>query len=80
MMHLFMNKRSTYQIANWHHQRIKCRSFSEAVVWRCSVKIVFLKFLQVSQESTCVRVSYNKFAWQGLATLSETDLSTDFFM
>ena len=31
---------------------------SEAVVWRCSVKKVFLKVSQNSQENTCVRVSF----------------------
>ena len=31
---------------------------AEAVVRRCSVKKVFLKFLQKSQENTCVRVSF----------------------
>ena len=32
---------------------------SEAVAWRCSVKRVFLEFLQNSQENTCVRVSFS---------------------
>ena len=32
----------------------------EAVVRRCSSKYVFLKISQVSQERTCVRVSFNK--------------------
>ena len=31
---------------------------TEAVVQRCSVKKVFLKFLQNSQENTCARVSF----------------------
>ena len=31
---------------------------TEAVVRRCSVKKVFLKFLQNSQENTCARVSF----------------------
>ena len=30
----------------------------KAVVRRCSIKKVFLKFLQNSQENTCVRVSF----------------------
>ena len=36
----------------------KSRVLSEAVVQRCSVKKVFLKILQNSQENTCDRVSY----------------------
>ena len=36
---------------------------SEAVVWRCSVKKVLLKFWQNSQENTCGAVSFfNKVA------------------
>ena len=31
---------------------------TEAVVWRCSVKKVFLEISQDSQESTCARVSF----------------------
>ena len=31
---------------------------AEAVVWRCSVEKVFLKILQISQESNCARVSF----------------------
>ena len=34
------------------------RHVSEAVVQSCSVKKVFLKFLQKSQENTCARVSF----------------------
>ena len=30
----------------------------EAVAWRCSIKMVFLKISQNSQENTCVRVSF----------------------
>ena len=40
---------------------MKCRNFSissEAVVRSCSVKKVFLKMLQNSQENTCARVSF----------------------
>ena len=33
-------------------------SYREAVDWRCSVKNVFLKILQNSQENTCVEVSF----------------------
>ena len=32
--------------------------FTEAVVWRCSVKKVFLGISQNSQENTCARVSF----------------------
>ena len=31
---------------------------AEGVIWRCSVKKVFLEILQNSQENTCVRVSF----------------------
>ena len=31
---------------------------SQAVVWRCSVKKVFLELSQNSQESTCARASF----------------------
>ena len=34
------------------------RSFSEAVIQRCSVKIVFIEISQNSQENTCARVSF----------------------
>ena len=33
-----------------------------AVIWRCSVKMVFLKISQNSQKNTCVKVSCNKVA------------------
>ena len=32
--------------------------FSEAVVWRCSVKKVFIKLSQISQKNTCARISF----------------------
>ena len=32
----------------------------EAVSWKCSVKKMFLKISQNSQEITCARVSYKK--------------------
>ena len=32
--------------------------FTKAVVWRCSLKKVFLKISQNSQENTCVRVYF----------------------
>ena len=31
---------------------------AEGVIWRCSVKKVFLEILQNSRESTCARVSF----------------------
>ena len=31
---------------------------TEAVIWSCSVKKVFLEFSQNSQENTCARVSF----------------------
>ena len=33
---------------------------SEAVVWRCSVKKVFLEIWQNAKENTCARVSFFK--------------------
>ena len=33
---------------------------SEVVTWSCSVKKMFLKISQHSQENTCVEVSFNK--------------------
>ena len=33
-------------------------TITEAVVWRCSVKKVFLEISQNSQENTCARVSF----------------------
>ena len=47
-----------------------CFEFAETVVWRCSVKKVFLEILQNSQESTCATCrppAYNfikKRLWQ----------------
>ena len=38
----------------------------EAVAQSCSVKKVFLDILQNSQENTCTRVTFNKFAGPGL--------------
>ena len=38
----------------------KVTAHTEAVAQRCFVKMVFLKFSQNSQESNCVRVSFNK--------------------
>ena len=35
-----------------------CSTITEAVVWRCSVKKVFLEISQNSQENTCARVSF----------------------
>ena len=31
---------------------------AEAVVWKCSVKKVFIEMSQISQESTCAGVSF----------------------
>ena len=39
--------------SNWH----AFEQNAEAVVWRCSVKKLFLEFSQNSQENTCARVS-----------------------
>ena len=42
----------------------------EAIIQSCTVKKVFLEILQISQESTCARVSFfNKFASLRPATL-----------
>ena len=40
--------------------------YSEATIWRCSVKKVFLEISQKSQESTSARVFFNKVAALGL--------------
>ena len=41
-----------------------------AVVWRCSIRKVFLKISQNSQQNTCARVSFlNKVAGPRPATL-----------
>ena len=45
----------------------------EAVVWRCSVKKVFLEISQNSQENTCVRVSF-LIKLQALGLLHKTPL------
>ena len=42
---------------------------TEAVVQRCSVKKVFLKISQNSQENTCARVSFLKILWNFLEHL-----------
>ena len=43
----------------WVFQKKRLNPLSaEAVVWRCSIKKVFLKILQNSQENTCARVSF----------------------
>ena len=50
------------QIINLPKEMLPCNSLFlfhiEAVVQKCSVKKVFLKLLQNSQENTCVRVSF----------------------
>ena len=38
-------------ISNFEH-------ITEAIVWRCSVKNMFLKILQYSQQNTCIGVSF----------------------
>ena len=42
---------------------------SEAVARNCSVKMVFLKISQVSQENTCVKVSFFKKKLQASSIL-----------
>ena len=43
-------------IVAWNRQNVS--NYAEAVAQRCSVKKVFLKIFQNSQESTCARVSF----------------------
>ena len=52
--------------------------YAEAVVQKCSIKKVFLKFLQNSQENTCARVSL----WQscGPAALWKRDSGAGVFL
>ena len=51
------------------------RFYSEAVIWWCSVKKVFLKLSQNSLEKTCVRVSFfNKVAGPRPVTLLKKKL------
>ena len=58
--------------ANWKRQVLRAWN-TEAVVWRCSVKKLFLKISQNSQENTCARVSFNEVASLRPATsLKET--------
>ena len=52
--------------------------FPKALDWRCSVKTVFLTFLQNSQEHTCAGV--NEVACQEPVTLLKRDFSTDVFL
>ena len=42
----------------YHPEFLLKRRLSEAVVWRCSVKKVFLAISQNSQENACARVSF----------------------
>ena len=36
----------------------KIRAFGDGVIWRCTVKKLFLEIVQTSQENTCARVSF----------------------
>ena len=36
----------------------KIRAFGDRVIWRCTVKKLFLEIVQTSQENTCARVSF----------------------
>ena len=42
--------------------RTRCSEATEAAVRRCSLKLVFLKVSQCSQENTCVGIFFNKVA------------------
>ena len=44
---------------SWKHQKTS----TEAVVWSCSVKKVFFKISQNSQENNCVSLFFNKTAY-----------------
>ena len=60
---LFMNPLNTLKFINSKETFTALLFFnmkdSEAVPWRCSVKKVFLKILQNSQENICARVSFS---------------------
>ena len=73
-----MDERLTYHITNLATSQNSIQSFPKSLVWRCSVKTVFLKFLQNSQKYTSVGV--NKVAFQEPINLLRRDFSTDLFL
>ena len=59
---------------------LKIKNFAESVVWRYSVKKVFLEISQNSQESNCARVSFfNKVAGPRPATLLKKETLAQVF-
>ena len=52
--------------------------YAEAVVQKCSIKKVFLKFLQNSEENTCARVSFRQIC--GPVALWKRDSGADVFL
>ena len=49
---------------------------SKAVIWRCSVKKLFVKISHYSQETPRLKSLFNKVAGLQTATLLKTDSST----
>ena len=68
------NQISFYEILFWCQRKSNSKLFclckllcsAKADIWRCSVKKVFLKILQNSQEDNYARVFFNKVACLGL--------------
>ena len=47
-----------FETMQWNGIIKKSKERTEAVVWRCSIKKVFLEILENSQESNCARVPF----------------------
>ena len=63
-----------------HSKSITTISWSETVVQRCSVKKVFLKFFENSQQNTCGRVFFlNKVAGLRTPTFLKIETPTHVF-
>ena len=62
----FANLKSQILLNERHHEYFSMKKFylkntfltAEAVVWRCSIKKVFLEISQNLQENTCARESF----------------------
>ena len=69
-----------YSYQKMRNHGFHCRVYSETVVWRCSVKKVFLKIMQNSQENICVWVFIKKrFQHRCFPVNFEKFLGTPFF-
>ena len=53
-------KFATTVLVNSFQTSIAIKFFTKAVVWRCSVKTLFLKISQNSEENTCLGASFIK--------------------